>query len=153
MKQTFLFSILIICISCFSCEKEKLKGEEKDYKESIVGDYDWEESTTGEYYPYSTIITHSPSTTGNNYGFRIKKNYNIFLYENGKQIKKGKLKEITKESYFIPDSYASETGTFIYYHKITFIFEGESITLYDENGMSCKTWPYNNSPNFFKKIK
>jgi hypothetical protein len=141
--------MLIICISCFSCEKDEIKS----YKKSIVGDWDWEKSTTGHNgNTFSPLITHSPSTTGNNYGFRIKKNGNVFLYENGKQIKKGKLEEVTEEAAWGSD-YNGDKYIGSYYHQIIFNFDGEIIIFSDLNGFSCKTWPYNNCPNYFTKIK
>lgn len=148
MKQTFLFSILAICISCFSCKKDEIKS----YKKSLIGDYDWEKSTTGKYGSYSTLFTHSPSNTGNNYGFRIKKNYEIILYKNGNQLKKGKLEEAREEPTWKHDNDGNIVSGY-YHHEIVFNFDGEKMIFSDENGMLCKTWPYNKSPNLFTKIR
>lgn len=141
MKKNFLFSILIICICCFSCDKEK--NQIQRYKRVLKGDWKWVNSSSkknGE--TSSPLITHSPSTTGTNYGLRITSSNKAFLYKDGKQIKKGKLKSVEQ----LPG-----------YHKIIFDFEDEQIIFleysenYEPEEMSCTTWPYNNTANKFKK--
>ena len=150
MKRTFLFSFLITCcISCFSCDKAK--DDKQKYKQSITGDWDWVNSESGSNGGTSAaLITYSPSTTNTNYGFRIKKNNTVFLYKNGEQIKKGKLKGIEDKSNL-------ESGggkiTTKYYSEITFNFDGENVVFIGNSTLlTCTTWPYNGYSNHFKKI-
>lgn len=145
MKRTFLFSILIICISCFSCDKEKNRVQR--FKRGLRGNWEWVNSASGKNGETSSpLITHSPSTTGTNYGLRIGSSNNAFLYENGKQIKKGKLESVEE----IP---INQTN----YRKITFIFENETLVFleysqtYEPEEISCTSWPYSNATNQFKK--
>lgn len=145
MRQTFLFSILTLCISCFSCDKEKNRTQR--FKRGLRGNWEWVNSTSGKDGESSSpLITILPSTTGFNYGLRIRSSNNAFLYENGKQIKKGKLESVEE----IPIYQAN-------YRKITFIFEGEPLIFleysqtYHPENMVCTTWPYNNHSNQFKK--
>lgn len=143
MKQVFLFSIMILCISCFSCNKE-----EQDHKRYFVGDWDWVSSTSGQNGGTSSpLITYSPQTTGNNYGVRIKKNGNAFLYENGKQLKKGKLEKTEEIPY---STYSGGKTSTDYLIQATLSF-GDETLIFTGGSLTCKTWPYSNSSNTFKK--
>ncbi|MNJ85505.1 hypothetical protein D3C87_29800 [compost metagenome] len=148
MKQTFLFSILIICISCFSCDKEKNRIQR--FKRGLRGNWEWINSTSGKNGETSSpLITHSPSTTGSNYGLRIGSSNNAFLYENGKQIKKGKLESVEE----MPINSTNN------YRKITFDFEGEQVIFleysetYEPTKLSSTIWPYKNHSNQLNKNK
>jgi len=154
MKKTFFLSMLLICISCFSCDKEK--QEDRRLIKSLSGDWDWFNSskgTNGES-GYSLVI-HSPSTTGKNYGIRIKKNGDIFLYENGKQLKEGKLETIEEDSatYYSVPYYGFPEFNKVNFNKLTFSFDGEIMIFTDESGLTCKNWPYQNYSNTFKTIQ
>lgn len=146
MKQISLFSILLICILCFSCDKEKSRLHR--YKRGLKGDWEWVNSNYGQNgETTSPLVTYSPSTTGSNYGLRIGSSDKAFLYENGKQIKKGKLTSIEE----IPINSTNN------HRKITFDFEGESIIFleysesYEPKTIYCSNWPYKNTDNQFKK--
>lgn len=153
MKRILLFSILmlLLCISCFSCDKEK--NEERKYRRGLNGDWEWEQSTSPSKNGESStpLITYSPFTTGNNYGLRIKNNDAVFLYENGKQIKKGKLTGIEKV-WDVPEQ--------AYYKYVTFELDGKTIVFVDKpnapspGSITIASWPYDaNYSNQFKKIK
>ncbi|WP_300660467.1 hypothetical protein [Fluviicola sp.] len=147
MKRTFLLSILILCFSC-----GKAKDDKQKYKQSITGDWDWVDSESGSNGGTSAaLITYSPSTTSTNYGLRIRSSNNAFLYENGKQIKKGKLEGIEQVPY---TQYGGGKTAIDYRYVVTFKFDGETFIFTNQSptGLTCTTWPYNNHSNNFKKI-
>lgn len=148
MKIYYFISFLLISFAVVSCHKEA--SEEEVFRKELPGNYDWDHSSSTTYNGStpSPIYTITPGTEGANYGLKILKNDKAFLYQNGKQIKKGKLKDIKKKFVASPSGYAD-----YYYYIVTFEFDGET---YDFDAYSrelnCSIWPYLNYKNNFKAL-
>ncbi len=146
MKHTFLILIILTSLVLTSCHKEET--EEEAFKRELPGDYDWESSlsdqTNGE--SGQALVTYTPDINGNNYGLKIKKNGKVFIYENGKLIKKGEIKTITQQSY---GQYPYPLN---YYFIVVLQFGNETLEFSSRYGFTNKTWPYSNCRNYFSNI-
>lgn len=77
MKLNRIVVFVVTIFTLLGCEKNY--GNLKDYPQ-LVGDYDWEYSIIDG----TTTITKEQSDK--HFGFRIKKNGTVILYENGEEI-------------------------------------------------------------------
>lgn len=150
MKFQYLILFLFLNLILNSCHKEKT--EEEVFKKELPGNYGWISSTSTENNGNSNqpIVTYTPDISGNNYSLKIHKSGKTFLYQNGKQIKKGEVKNIVAKQE--GDPYFATTK----YFMVTIEFGNELLEFSSlSNGQYSLTnskWPYGDYDNHFKSI-
>ena len=142
MKHRHFILLLLTSLFISSCHKNETEKEQ--FERSLAGDYDWTNSTNSENGESGEpLINYTPEINGNNFGLKIKKSGKVFMYENGKLIKKGDIASVTTQSY---GQYPYGPTT---YYLVNIQFENQTLEFSSLYGFTNQNWPYSNCTNYF----